>query len=303
MTDTPPTRLILASQAQSTVSLDGRRPSDVPGLHRVRRGAYVNDAAWRDASRRHRYELLVHGTLPALRQPVVLAHESAAVLLQIPIIGSWPKRVHLIEPTADGGRRSALVIRHGVRETPTLVQVGDVVMTSPARTAVDLARTRSFASGLAAADFVLRSGMATLEELETELAKTRRRIGHQRARHVVAHADRRSESVGESLSRAQMIELGLPFPELQHEFYDDMGFIGRSDFWWPELRIIGEFDGKVKYGRALVDSDIDAREALWQEKKREDRLRRLGNGVVRWIWDEAMSKSTLARLFAAAGVR
>ncbi|HLT84744.1 MAG TPA: hypothetical protein VKZ83_10980 [Phototrophicaceae bacterium] len=299
----PRPRLILARDAGTIVELDGRRPSDVPTLHRVRRGAYVDEAAWRDAGERQRYELLVRGTIPALRRPPVLAHESAAVLLRIPVIGPWPDVVHVIGKPSAGGRSSAKVVHHGVREQPGLAMVGDVVVTSPARTAVDLARTRSFASGLAAADHVLRTGLATREDLEAELAKTRGRRGHQRARLVVRHADGRAESVGESLSRAQMIELGLPTPVLQQEFYDDEGLIGRTDFWWPELRTIGEFDGFVKFGRALVGDDADARLALWEEKRREDRLRRQGNGVVRWTWDEAFRRDGFARLLAAAGIR
>lgn len=296
-------QLILASRAKTTVALEGRKPSDVPGLHRVRRGAYVEDATWQEASRRKRYEFFVRGTLPALQRPATLAHESAAVLLGIPIIGAWPDQVHLIEPTGAGGRSSANVIRHGARDVPSLVQVDDIAMTSPARTAVDLARTRSFASGLAAMDYVLRKGTATRDELEAELAKTVRTQGHQRARLAALHADSRAESVGESLSRAQIIELDLPLPELQQEFFDEEGFIGRTDFWWPELKLCGEFDGFVKFGRELALSDGDAREALWKEKRREDRLRRLGNSVVRWIWDEALNSNTLARLLAAAGVR
>lgn len=299
----PSARLILAREAESTVGLDGRRPSDVPGLERVRRGAYVDEATWADADQRQRYELLVRGTLPALRKEGPLAHESAAVMLGIPVIGPWPKRVHLIEPTAKGGRGSAVVWRHGVREGPGLVRLGDIVMTSPARTAVDLARTRSFASGLAAADFVLASRLGTREELATELAKTRRSAGHQRARLVLGHADSRAESVGESLSRAQMIELGLPLPELQRAFYDDDGFVGRPDFWWPELKLVGEFDGHVKFGRVLASSDDDARLALWREKQREDRLRRLGLGVVRWTWDQAYKKDVFAWLMSQAGIR
>src|SRR5690606_37560929 len=43
----PRPRLILARDAGPIVELDGRRPSDVPTLHRVRRGAYVDEAAWR----------------------------------------------------------------------------------------------------------------------------------------------------------------------------------------------------------------------------------------------------------------
>lgn len=99
-----------------------------------------------------------------------------------------------------------------------------------------------------------------------------------------------------------MITLAVPLPVLQEEFFDENGFIGRTDFWWPELGLCGEFDGFVKFGREITGSDEDAREALWKEKQREDRLRRLGNDVARWIWDEAYRLETFARLMASAGL-
>lgn len=303
MVHQPTPRLIFAGQTASAVLLDGRKPSEVPGLQRVRRGAYVDDAVWRAAKPTKRYEMLVRATLPNLKRPAPLSHESAAVLLGIPVIGPWPDEVHLLEETAAGGRSSKLVVRHGTRTMPELVLVDGIALTSPARTAVDLARTRSFASGLAAVDHVLAADLATRDELERELASTRRSDGHPRARLVVAHADPRSESVGESLSRAQMIELGLPLPQLQQVFHDADGLIGRTDFWWPTLRLIGEFDGRVKFSRGIAASEADVREALWQEKRREDRLRRLGNSMVRWTWDEARNQDVFARLLAQAGVR
>lgn len=295
--------LIVVGRADAAVFLDGRKASTVPGLHRVRRGTYVTESTWRGAKQREQYRMLVRATVPALRRAAPLAHESAAVLLGIPVIGPWPSRVHVLDKTAAGGRSSAVVTRHGTRTMPELTEVDGVDTTSPARTVVDLARTRSFASGIAAADYVLHAGMASLGELKAELEAARRSPGLRRARLVIAHADERAESVGESLSRAQMIELGQSVPVLQQEFYDGAGFIGRTDFWWPELRIAGEFDGEVKFGREIHASDEDAREALWREKQREDRLRRQVNGIVRWTWKEAMSRTSLARLLAQYGIR
>ncbi|WP_324650671.1 type IV toxin-antitoxin system AbiEi family antitoxin [Georgenia sp. H159] len=302
MTRQLPKHLLFADQTSTAIFLDGRHPSKVSGLHRVRRGTYLDVAEWQAATAQKRYELLVRSTVPQLKRPAPLAHESAAVLLGIPLIGSWPSRVQVLERTRTGGRSSALVVRRATRSMPLFVEVDGILVTSPARTAVDLARTRSFASGLAAADHVLASSLATREELEVELDKTSRSGGHGRARLVVTHADARAESVGESLSRARMIELDLPLPVLQQEFYDEDGFIGRTDFWWPELKLIGEFDGRVKFSRELSPGG-DPHEALWQEKQREDRLRRLGNGMVRWTWSQALKTDEFARLLAREGVR
>ena len=41
--------------------------------------------------------------------------------------------------------------------------------------------------------------------------------------------------------------------------------------------LVGEFDGRVKYNRPS---------ALWDEKLREDLIRRSRYHVVRWVWAE-----------------
>ncbi|MGY1639850.1 hypothetical protein ACI782_01795 [Geodermatophilus sp. SYSU D00703] len=47
--------------------------------------------------------------------------------------------------------------------------------------------------------------------------------------------------------------------------------------------MLGEFDGRVEYGRALKPGQ-DPGEAVFEEKRREDALRDEGWGVVRWTW-------------------
>jgi len=71
------------------------------------------------------------------------------------------------------------------------------------------------------------------------------------------------------------------------------------DFAWPHLGVVGEFDGRVKYGRDLAP-DQDPTEVLWDEKVREDLLRELGWLVVRWTWaDLRHPEEWLARLVRA----
>jgi hypothetical protein len=61
--------------------------------------------------------------------------------------------------------------------------------------------------------------------------------------------------------------------------------IGRTDFGWPKRRVVGEFDGLVKYGRTLRPGQ-DPVEVLVAEKVREDALRAQDLAVVRWIWSD-----------------
>ena len=91
-------------------------------------------------------------------------------------------------------------------------------------------------------------------------------------------ADGRAESPLESVSRVACHELGLPAPEAQVEVWLGDELIARVDFLWRGQLTVGEADGKAKYLRV---------EDLWAEKRREDRLRRVGLSVARWEWQEA----------------
>ena len=86
-------------------------------------------------------------------------------------------------------------------------------------------------------------------------------------------------------------------------FNDRSGFIGRSDFWWPQQRVVGEFDGKAKYVDPACRGGISAEEAVYREKLREDRIRALGYTDVRWAWSDVQSPDRLKRKLLAAGLR
>ncbi|MFD0758709.1 hypothetical protein ACFQZB_07505 [Arthrobacter ulcerisalmonis] len=60
-----------------------------------------------------------------------------------------------------------------------------------------------------------------------------------RAHRVAALASPLVESVGESFSRAVFETLGFDQPNLQQNFQDRQGFVGRSDFWWPGANLVG----------------------------------------------------------------
>jgi len=78
--------------------------------------------------------------------------------------------------------------------------------------------------------------------------------------------------------------IGLPPTTLQLAVVDGSGrLIGRSDFGWEDRRTLGEFDGRVKYGRLLRPGQTPE-DVLWAEKQREDELRDQGWQMARWTW-------------------
>jgi DNA primase len=95
----------------------------------------------------------------------------------------------------------------------------------------------------------------------------------------------------------------LPKPELQVPFNDADGLIGYVDFLWRrrgKRPLVGEFDGRVKYRLGGLTSQTDIERTLWEEKRREDRLRKQAD-VVRWTWTSAIDASRLGRELAAYG--
>jgi hypothetical protein len=159
---------------------------------------------------------------------------------------------------------------------------------------VDLARSLPFEQAVAVADDALHRGKVSAAELAVAMSRSGRRRGAPAARRVLAFADARSESVGESRSRVALNWAELPPAELQWNVWSRRGdHLGRVDFWWSRFRTVGEFDGQVKYGRLLLPGQ-EPGDVVFAEKRREDALRDEGLQVVRWTWRELDKSAAVA---------
>lgn len=208
---------------------------------------------------------------------LVAAGATAAALHGLPLLGRLPGRLELRE------RKEARPLHHGTSATllpDEVVEVDGVPVTSLACTAVDVARRRGFLAGVLVADAVLRIGVPP-GELEDALQQRARWPGADHARRAVAFADGRAESALESLGRVRFDEQGLPPPELQVWRGEPHDLFARVDHCWKARRTVAEADGALKYAK---------RSDLWDEKRREDRLRDGGDEVVRYTWDEALHR-------------
>lgn len=217
---------------------------------------------------------------PASAPQLPLSHVSAAAVLGIPLLKPATERVHVTNGKKAGGFIATHRHVHAATLTADELAVVDgIPVTRIERTAVDVAAGGDFAQALTAFDQALRAGAD--RELMGRMLASRRRHGGRVARRAVALADGAAESVGESWSRAQMIESGLPAPRLQREYCARSG-VYRVDFDWG-AKLVGEFDGMVEYGR-LRPSEKTVADVVLQEKLREDEIRALGPVVVRWTW-------------------
>ena len=261
------------------------------GLARIRRGAYAQ-AVGADAGAAHRQ--LIAATIPRLAPDACLSHTSAALLHDLPYWDNLLDRVHVIRPRSSGARRSTRIHIHPAPlPAEDVIDLGGFKVTSMARTVADCARTLSYVRGVSLGDAALRAGMGHTDLLEV-LARPGTPHGNPKARRVAAFIDGRAESVGESYSRVTLDRIGIAEPQLQYKVVDSRtGRVAFSDFAWPEERTLGEFDGKIKYGR-LVTPEQTAGDVIYAEKVREDWLRDLGWEVVRWGWDDLAEPAKLA---------
>jgi hypothetical protein len=250
---------------------------------RLRRGAYLTGAAPAEAAERHR--LLVHATLATLRRPAVVSHQSAAVLLGLPLWDVPLDKVHITRRPPGYSGSSAVLRSHIARlREDEVIPMGSYAVTSRVRTALDLARSLPFGTAVVALDAALQAGALSQKVLRQRVFDLSATRGGRAAARAVAFADGRSESVGESRSRVLLHALGLMPTALQHEIRTpDGALVGRTDFAWEAERVVGEFDGRIKYGRLLKPGQ-EPGDAVFEEKRREDAIRDEGWGVVRWTW-------------------
>jgi hypothetical protein len=260
---------------------------------RLRPGVYAVRTEWDAAAPKERHRALLEACVAtAVREPV-FSHESAAVLLGIPLVGAVPLVPHTIdcEPAPVTRRTRTGVIAHRLRHPVEPLRVGEFLTTGPIDTAIALASSRPLAAGVAALDHVLALGVD--RDTICEIVTLRRPFhGASRALRALDIATGLAESPLESISLVPIALAGLPRPEQQVEVIA-RGRRYRLDFYWPDARVAGEADGRLKY---------QTPEDLWQEKVRQDALRSIDISVARWNWAQALAGAPLLERLYEAGL-
>ena len=77
------------------------------------------------------------------------------------------------------------------------------------------------------------------------------------------------------------------------------GRLYRSDFAWLKQRVLGEFDGKVKYGELLKPGET-ATDVVMRAKRRDAGLASAGWWVVHWGYADLLQPERLDRLLRPA---
>ena len=304
-------------------------------LVRVRRGYYVETSRWLEAKPWDRFAWSLAAASRAV-PGLTLCRETAAFAMGIPVLRT-PTHVECItaassrsgrgRPTLSvlGQSPAARKIRQeggfplrfhlGKERNPDMV--GGYACTALVQTVLDVAFTSRLSQSLVVADGAAREmwkqgrldlhgSLLDVDGIAIAVRGNQNASARRRAEVALSLATPLSESAGESYSRAAFHYLGFQQPELQHRFTDANGFIGRADFWWPPSSgrrgVVGEFDGKGKYLDAELRNGATPEEVLYKEKLREDRIRALGFGFVRWGWPHVENPERLRRKLLQGGL-
>ncbi|MDV3125525.1 endonuclease domain-containing protein [Mycobacterium sp. 21AC1] len=149
-------------------------------------------------------------------------------------------RVHILDPGLRVRPDDDVMVHQ--RVGAPLRRVSGRLATTPAWTAVEVARTLRRPRALATFDAALHARACTTTELGAAIREQKGRRGIVALRDLLPHADWRAESPMESEMRLVFIDWRVPAPELQYEITDNCGQLWRVDFAWPEAKLAAEYD-------------------------------------------------------------
>jgi hypothetical protein len=220
----------------SALRHQGIDPQREHGWVRVRRGVWAESTCWAALTPEQRHAAQAHAVSLVCDpdRSWIFAHETAAAVWGLPRIESWPDAVRtLVVGTRLRGSPGVRPIRGPAADT---VVVHGIRVTPVARTVVDMARSASLPTAVAAADHALRHGLCTSDLVRERMpCRLAFEVAAGGARHRPGR--RRSMSAGRAYP-ASDVPPGCPAAAAgRHETSRAVGCI---DFDWDG--VIGEFE-------------------------------------------------------------
>jgi very-short-patch-repair endonuclease len=138
-----------------------------------------------------------------------------------------------------------------------ICQVDGMQVTTPIRTAVDLARRYPVDAAVTAIDALARATRTAVDDLIAAAVRPGRH-GMARARKALQLVDPGAESPRETWLRLVIVRAGFPRPETQVPVYNEFGvLIGEVDLGWRDKLLAVEYEGKHhRMTRERFDKDI-----------------------------------------------
>ena len=149
-------------------------------------------------------------------------------------------------------------------EPDEICVVDGMRITTPERTALDLACRYRLDEAVAAIDSLARATHLKLADVDVLVQRYKGRRGIRRARAALDLVDAGAESPRETWLRLVLIRAGFPRPQTQIPVYNEYGvLIAEVDTGWEEIKIAVEYEGDHHWkSRRQFDKDIGRLEAL-----------------------------------------
>lgn len=122
--------------------------------------------------------------------------------------------------------------------------VDGMLVTTPARTALDIACRYEVDSAVAKIDALARATKLKLADVELLAQRYRGRRGIKQARVVLDLVDAGAESPRETWLRLLLIRAGFPRPQTQIPVYDEYGaLVAVLDMGWEDIKVAADYEG------------------------------------------------------------
>jgi very-short-patch-repair endonuclease len=122
------------------------------------------------------------------------------------------------------------------------------------RTVRDIGSEADLVESVVAVELALRAGLVAMSDLASYVGRHAGTKGIKRLRNALRLADARSESPMETRLRLQLLKARLPTPCVQADLRDAAGgFLGRADLYYPDRRLVIEYDGENHKDRLVSD--------------------------------------------------
>ncbi len=211
------------------------------------------------------------GWLWSGREAVVAGRSAAAVFGAQWIDRQTP--VDLIHHNRN--RLPGIAVRGDRLADDELMVVDGMAVTTPVRTALDLACWYPRVTALAVLDDLARASQFDTGEVLALIERYPGRRGIRQARSILNLVDRGAQSPRETWLRVLLVDAGLPIPTTQIPVHDEFGqLVGYLDMGWEDVKVAAEYDGE--------QHRKDRRQYTW-DVRRLEALERLGWIVIRVV--------------------
>ena len=190
----------------------------------------------------------------------------------------------------DRRRQPGLIVRMDRIANDEIVSVGDLPVTTAARTGFDLGRYQKRYAAIGRLDALMRAAPFSADEVIALMQRYGPVRGVRQLRELLPLVDAGAESLRESQLRLLLIDNGFPTPETQIPVFDSgVDPFAFLDMGWRHLKLGVEYDG---------DQHRTDRKRYVMDVKRHPRVAKRGWEVVRIVKEDSKFE-ILATLYEA----